>query len=94
MSGKDLIEGVLIGLGGASGLWGVYQKYKLKRIRKHALLAMLDDPDHPEWKFRSLEQLSRAVGLSADATKELLLEIGARANRAATDPRELWTLGK
>jgi hypothetical protein len=41
------------------------------------------------WKWRSFESLRRAIREDEDKTRELLIEIGARAN---TKIRDSWTL--
>lgn len=54
--------------------------------RKRLLLEMLQ---HSEHKWRNLETLAHVIGADAEATKRLLLEVGARASE---DGKPLWGL--
>lgn len=56
--------------------------------RKKLLLAMLEAP---AYRWRKLETLMHVVGTDEESTKQLLLEIGARASE---DGQALWGLVK
>jgi hypothetical protein len=59
---------------------------RAQKTRKHLLLQMLSSEEH---SWRSLTTLSSVIGSSEDATKDLLLQIGARASE---DGKPLWAL--
>jgi hypothetical protein len=67
----------------AKGLPGVVRDVRRKRI----LRSMLKDPTF-EW--RKLDTLARAIGAPEEKTRELLIDIGARA--ATSSGAELWAL--
>jgi hypothetical protein len=57
------------------------------RKRKQILRPMLEDP---RFKFRKLETLARATGMSEDDARHLLIDMGARASTARG--AEAWGL--
>lgn len=59
---------------------------RAQKTRKTLLLKMLSSEKH---SWRSLTTLSSVIGSSEEATKELLLQIGARASE---DGKPLWAL--
>ena len=59
-----------------------WRAYRRNEGRRKLLRQMLDDPAH-DW--RKLDTLRHVIGCDADTTKELLLEIGARASEKGTD---------
>lgn len=59
-----------------------WRAYRRNKDRRKLLRQMLDDPRH-DW--RSLDKLRHVIGCDADTTKQLLLEIGARASESGTD---------
>ena len=59
---------------------------RAEKTRKRLLLGMLRSDKH---SWRSLATLSSVIGSSEEATKELLLQIGARASE---NGRSLWAL--
>jgi hypothetical protein len=91
-------EGLYVLIGTALGVIGslgtTYLNARLSRAkpdpvaeaRKKLLLAMLED-ERFEW--RKLVILSHVIGASEETTKNLLLEIGARASE---DGQNLWCL--
>lgn len=58
--------------------------------RKKLLLEMLEDESYPQ-HWRQLDTLMHVVGASAETTKRLLLEVGARASE---DGQPKWGLLK
>lgn len=57
---------------------------KRDQPRKELLKRMLE---HPEHSWRQLSTLAHVIGADEEATKELLLQLGARA---AEDGADLW----
>jgi hypothetical protein len=55
--------------------------------RKGTLRKLLDDP---KFRWRSITTLARSIGASEDATRELLVSIGARASVGQGE--EMWGL--
>jgi hypothetical protein len=55
------------------------REHRLADIRKETLRKILSNP---KFRFRRLSTLNESVGLDDDETVALLLEIGARKNRA------------
>jgi hypothetical protein len=94
MSTEDLVKGILLGLGGATGIWGFFHHLRMRRLKKQILLGLLQNPKHPFG--RTFGRLRDGIADSdGKATEELLLEIKARKEELpGTKPRDevLWTL--
>lgn len=94
MSIEDIIVGILVGLGGASGIWGVVNQIRTKRLKKKILLGLLQNPKYPYG--RTFGRLKSGIAdPDGKTTAALLLEIGARLEEkpGAKPPDEvLWTL--
>jgi hypothetical protein len=84
----NLIEGALLGLGGASGIWAFFHRLPMRSLKKAVLREMLLDE---RWDFRSIELLKRAISEDEKSTEEFLIEIGARRNELE---KNSWTLKK
>ncbi|MEQ8360107.1 MAG: hypothetical protein RH860_11515 [Cytophagales bacterium] len=88
------ISGAIIGsLGTLAGQWQVHrlkvQAEKSKDEPRRKLLLKMLESDENDW--RSLETLSHVIGADKEKTKNLLIDIGARASE---DGKELWALIK
>jgi hypothetical protein len=70
-------------LDAARGLPSLRRDFK----RKATLRELLQDPD---FRWRSIGTLARSVGASEDATRDLLVSIGARASVGPGE--EMWGL--
>ena len=64
----------------------LFSRHRAKKFRIRTLETRLLKEDY---KWRSLGQLSRAIGQSPEATTDLLIEIGARRSASKKD---VWTL--
>lgn len=80
----------------AIGLWAHFETSRrdlvaydrFDGLRKNLLLRMLRDERFPN-RWRKLDTLRHAIASDAESTKQLLLEIGARASE---DGQDLWGL--
>jgi len=88
MDTGDFLKGLLLGLGGASGIWQLYWSYRVRKIKKQTLRDLLTDE---RWNWRTIESLQRVIRESPEKTRELLIEIGAQASLGE---KEVWTLDK
>ncbi len=57
-----------------------------RRLKKKILRSRLSNDG---WEWRSFERLRRSIREDANTTRELLIELGARAS---VGEREVWTL--
>ena len=62
------------------------QAASVEEKRKKLLKQLLDDKN---FRWRSIDTLSRVIGLSTEDTKKLLIEIDARGSTAGND---VWGL--
>ena len=79
-----VVTGAIFSTAGQIGLaaYHEWRAYRRNKGRRELLRQMLDDPAH---NWRSLDTLRHVIGCDADTTKQLLLEIGARASESGTD---------
>lgn len=79
------LVGGLVG-GGLVTLYNFCKNLQNERNRKKILLKLLNDK---KYSWRSLETLSKVIGLDVDGTKSLLIAIGARGSLKEKD---VWGL--
>lgn len=66
-----------------------YKERSDKRREEPARELITEMLSHKEHKWRKLETIMHVIGASEEATKRLLLEVGARASE---DGKSLWAL--
>ena len=59
--------------------FGEYQVRRRNEPRRKLLRQMLDNP---KWEWRELDTLQHVIGCDAETTKQLLLEVDARASES------------
>ena len=85
MDEREIVIWIVCGAAVAFEEW--FHRYRLRKLKKKILFNLLADQ---RWEWRTLESLSRAIGDEPlEATKELLVEVGARQS---TKDRAMWTL--
>jgi hypothetical protein len=94
MSTEDFIKGLVAGLGGATGIWEIFHRLRVRRSQKKVLTRLLTD--NPKYGYgRTFRILKSVVGDDKKA-EEILLAMGAHRNPKTppgTDPDDvIWTL--
>jgi len=82
------VVGSIATLAGNFGLHWLKEKSKTNK-EKPARELLKEMLNHKEHKWRKLQTLMHVIGANEEATKRLLLEVGARASE---DGQHLWAL--